>query len=60
MSDHKVPVVPGDSALVPASSLMNADRLPPNPDGVRYVLFRLQQQLMQAFPDTPENALRFR
>lgn len=42
---------------VPARSLLAPDRLHPNADGMRYIVRRLVENLREAFPETPKNAL---
>lgn len=44
---------------VPAKSLVHADGLHPNPQGVRYMLMQLGPSLVSGFPDTNANALTF-
>ncbi len=57
LSGGSVVVTPGSPAIA-ANKLLAPDRLHPNGDGMRYIVRRLVENLHNAFPDTPKNALR--
>jgi len=51
-------VVKAGTPAIPATTLLAPDRLHPNAAGMRYIVRRLVENLLNAFPDTAKNALR--